>query len=118
MTKIEWLELKDICYIRVEGHAEYNPGNDIVCAAVSALMQTLYAGLDGVCHASAGEKHEDGMMVVVVYTDRENEKAVHTLFQSILLGLQLIAGEYPEHVQIEPMTESIGGVGEILFQMA
>lgn len=117
MTKIEWLELKDICYIRAEGHAEYNPGADVVCAAVSTLMQTLYAGLDGVCHASVGEKHEDGLMVVVAYTGADNGKEAHTLFQSIILGLQLIAKEYPDHVQIEPMTENIGGVGEMLFSL-
>lgn len=27
--------------LAVSGHAGYNPGNDIVCAAVSALVQTL-----------------------------------------------------------------------------
>ena len=113
MTKIEWLELKDICYIRAEGHAEYNPGNDIVCAAVSALMQTIYAGLDGVCHASVGEKQEDGLMVVVAYTGTNNEKEIHTLFKSIVLGLELIAREHPDHVQIEPL----GGEGEIKFSL-
>jgi uncharacterized protein YsxB (DUF464 family) len=27
------------------GHANYNPGNDIICSAVSAIMQTAAFGL-------------------------------------------------------------------------
>lgn len=30
-------------FLSVSGHAGYNPGNDIVCAAVSALVQTFEA---------------------------------------------------------------------------
>lgn len=100
MTEIRWAETVDICYIRAEGHAGYNPGNDIVCAAISALMQTLYAGLDSVCHAAAAEKHSDGMMAVIAYKERDNRKEVETLFHGILCGLELIAEEYADCVEM------------------
>lgn len=114
MTRIEWMELQDICYIRAEGHAGYEPGNDIVCAAVSALLQTLYAGLESVCHAETGKKNEDGMMVVVAYSGADNRKETHALFQGILCGLQLIAREYPDHVKVEKMIESHREGAEVL----
>ena len=104
MTEITWAETADICYIRAEGHAEYNPGNDIVCAAVSALMQTLYAAMESVCHAAAAEKHGDGMMMVVAYTEQHNRKEIQTLFRGILCGLELIAEEYADCVKMERLT--------------
>ncbi len=105
MTRIEWMELQDICYIRAEGHAGYEPGHDIVCAAISTLMQTLYAGLDSVCHAETRKKQEDGMMMVVAYAGKDNRKETHAIFQGILCGLQLIAREYPEYVKVEPLVK-------------
>lgn len=80
MTKILWAETADICCIRAEGHAGYNPGNDIVCAAISALMQTLYAAMESVCHAMVAERHSDGRMAVVAYKSRDNRKEIETLF--------------------------------------
>mgnify|MGYP000000588076 FL=1 len=104
MTEIRWAETADICYIRAEGHAGYNPGNDIVCAAISALMQTLYAAMDSVCHAAAEERHSDGMMAVIAYKERNNRKEAETLFHGILCGLELIAEEYADCVKMERLT--------------
>ena len=104
MTEIRWAETADICCIRAEGHAGYNPGNDIVCAAISALMQTLYAAMDSVCHAAAEERHSDGMMAVIAYKERNNRKEAETLFHGILCGLKLIAEEYADCVRMERLT--------------
>lgn len=104
MTEIRWAETADICYIRAEGHAGYNPGNDIVCAAISALMQTLYAAMDSVCHAEAAEKHSDGKMLVVAYKGGARKREIETLFRGILCGLTLIAEEYADCVRMERLT--------------
>ena len=46
MTNIEWY-WDDVGFgVSAKGHAAYQGGNDIVCSAVSALLQTLYAGLE------------------------------------------------------------------------
>lgn len=100
MTEIRWAETADICCIRAEGHAGYNPGNDIVCAAISALMQTLYAGLDSVCHAMVAERHSDGKMFVVAYKEGAGKREIETLFRGILCGLTLIAEEYADCVEM------------------
>ena len=105
MTEIRWAETADICYIRAEGHAGYNPGNDIVCAAISALMQTLYAGLDSVCHAMVAERHSDGKMLVVAYKEGDRKREIETLFRGILCGLELIAEEYADWVEMGPLED-------------
>ena len=105
MTKILWAETADICCIRAEGHAGYNPGNDIVCAAISALMQTLYAGLDSVCHAMVAERHSDGKMFLSPFFRLlPCRLQIETLFRGILCGLTLIAEEYADCVRMERLT--------------
>ena len=47
MIQITYNEMGDMMFLRAGGHAEFAPkGQDIVCAAVSALMQTLAYSLD------------------------------------------------------------------------
>lgn len=108
MTEIRWAETADICYIRAEGHAGYNPGNDIVCAAISALMQTLYAAMDSVCHAMVAERHSDGKMLVVAYKEGSRKREIETLFRGILCGFELIAEEYADCVRMERLMHDCG----------
>lgn len=100
MTEIGWQETAEGCYIEARGHAGYHPGNDIICSAVSVLMQTLYAGLDGICGVYAREAHGDGWMRIAA----EKNAEAAAVFHSVLLGLSLLAEEYPEYVQIEPLS--------------
>ena len=79
----------------VKGHAEYCPGNDIVCAGVSALVSALahYAVTHphyrlvrshmqkGDAFFACGEGAEDG-------------------FDMIVEGLAAIAAAYPDHVRV------------------
>lgn len=103
MTKIEWLREGEIFYIRAEGHAGYQPGHDIVCSAISVLMQTLYAGLDGICDAATQERHDSGRMEILCYAAEGKKREISAVFESILLGLTLLAEEYPEYVQVVPL---------------
>lgn len=99
MTDIRWYLENDDFGICAEGHAEYNPGNDIVCSAISCLLQTLYAGLEMQCFTPVEHRQESGKFVVSgsVYGYRERFVA---LFNSILYGLELIAEQYPDNVRI------------------
>lgn len=99
MTEIKWYWEDDDFGICAEGHAEYNPGNDIVCSAISCLLQTLYAGLEMQCFAPVEHRQESGKFVLSgsVYGYRER---VVALFDSILYGLELIAEQYPDNVRI------------------
>ena len=84
------------CRLFVTGHAEYSPGNDIVCAGVSALVGALarYASESpryrhvrcrmqkGDAFFACGEGAEDG-------------------FDMIVGGLAAIAASYPDHVRVQ-----------------
>ena len=71
--------------IKAEGHANYDePGKDIVCAAVSTLMQTLE--LRGTAVKSSGD--------MLVYT--EDKQALELIAE----GLKQISENYPEYVEV------------------
>lgn len=101
MTHIKWYTERMMCGMTVEGHAGFNPGNDIVCSAVSALVQTLHAGLEMRCHAKLQHKQCDGYFRIDVLAEEKNRDRIITLFDSIVLGLDLISKNYPDHVKIE-----------------
>ncbi len=80
----------------VTGHADYAPGNDIVCAGVSALVGALvaYAGRSRECRhlrcrVSSGE----------VFLACRGGLGVS--FDVTLGGLAAIAAAYPDHVRVQ-----------------
>lgn len=80
------------------GHAEYNPGNDIVCASVSTMFYTLANFLEYI-----GAKDLDGEDEPVFDIECKalyQDEAVHTAFRMTVFGLQLIAEEYPDNVSV------------------
>ena len=58
MTRITYAIGEGRYTLEAEGHAGFYPGNDIVCAAVSALLQTCwaYAGMQGNGRKTAGKR--------------------------------------------------------------
>lgn len=101
MTEIKWYERKNVCGLIADGHAGFNPGNDIVCSAVSALLQTLYAGLEIKCGAKVVKHQGDGYFEICAEYYDGNRREVQAVFGSIIVGLELIAQGYPENVKVE-----------------
>lgn len=93
MIQITYNEMGDMMFLRAEGHAEFAPkGQDIVCAAVSALMQTLAYSLDSGTVTCADDRN---LMVV------QAKQGIDSLakFELVTDGLILLADAYPEHVR-------------------
>ena len=103
MTHIKWYWEDDDFGICAEGHAEYNPGNDIVCSAISALLQTLWAGLEMYCFTNVEHKQHSGAFELrgKISRFKDHESKATALFNSIVYGLDLISKNYPDHVKIE-----------------
>lgn len=77
------------------GHAEYaEHGKDIVCAAVSALCDTLAANL----HTFAGRMGDNNDHFVWAIADIATMREV---FDAFVVGFKQIAKQYPEHVSFE-----------------
>lgn len=93
MIQITYNEMGDMMFLRAEGHAEFAPkGQDIVCAAVSALMQTLAYSLDSGTVTCADDRN-----LMVVQAKQGTDSLAK--FELVTDGLILLADAYPEHVQ-------------------
>lgn len=84
--------------IRVTGHAGHAPpGQDIVCAAVSVLVQTLIRSVETL----AGDKIEyevsPGRADIKFGDPSEKSKA---LVDSFFAGICMVADRYPRNVRI------------------
>ena len=93
MIQITYNEMGDMMFLRAEGHAEFAPkGQDIVCAAVSALMQTLAYSLDSGTVTCADDRN-----LIVVQAKQGTDSLAK--FELVTDGLILLADAYPEHVR-------------------
>lgn len=80
--------------LEISGHAGYaQPGKDIVCAAVSALYETLRAHPmvrtldDGDRHLIVADGRAGGLMIPV--------------FEAFSLGFEQLARQYPQNVEFK-----------------
>lgn len=84
--------------IRIKGHANYaEHGKDIVCAAVSALTQTLTASLEELTEDKIKYSISPGA-VDIDY--KELSEQAQVLIGSFFIGVQMIADAYPENVKL------------------
>lgn len=96
MIQVTYNEAGDEMILRAEGHAGYaEKGKDIVCAAVSVLMQTLACSV-GTCMGNDGK----GFSVVCKKSNNNIAK-----FELVTDGLVLLQREYPENVRYINATE-------------
>ena len=86
--------------MRAEGHAGYAPaGQDIVCAAVSCLMQTLaYSAAEDEKTSSCIYQGKDDPVVNVEAGD---SVLMRDKFELVADGLNLLAEQYPENVNFK-----------------
>ncbi len=80
----------------VQGHAEYNPGNDIVCAGVSALVGAL-------AQYAAAHPHYRHVRCRMQKGDAffACSDGAEDGFDMIVQGLAAIAAAYPDCVRVQ-----------------
>ncbi|GEM_PF-421999 len=109
MITVSIEEKQDGRSLTIKGHAGFFPGNDIVCAGVSALVNTL--GLR--VRKEAGSGALAGFYVRLnsgdstVWYCGEN-RILNEIFQTIADGLQGIAENYPDYIKIFHFPEKRG----------
>ena len=80
--------------LQASGHAGFAPkGQDIVCAAVSALMQTLAYSVDG----GTVTQSQDDCNILTVQAEQSFDNMAK--FELVTDGLMLLAKQYPENVR-------------------
>lgn len=85
--------------ITVSGHANYaETGKDIVCAGVTALIQTLIKSIGDLTEDKIEYEISPGR-ADIHYGDLS--EAGKLLIDSFFIGVCAIADEFPDHIRIE-----------------
>ena len=83
--------------IKVRGHANYAPhGQDIVCAGVTALTQTLVESLETLTGNEIKYDMSPGRVDIEIMNPDEDAQL---LTDSFLVGIEMIVDEFPEHIR-------------------
>lgn len=93
--------------VEVKGHALFAPGgSDIVCAAVSVLVQSVLFAMEDLLGIKPPHKLREGFFLLSApqqVESSENEKFL-LLLETMLLGLKEIAKTYPHHIDYKEFT--------------
>lgn len=82
----------------VTGHAGYaEPGKDIVCAGVTALVQTLVRSVSSLTRDRP--ENEIGKGKFYINTENLSEQG-KLLVDSFFIGICMIADEFPDYVRM------------------
>lgn len=85
--------------ITVSGHAGYaEAGKDIVCAGVTALIQTLIKSIGDLTEDKIEYEISPGRADIHY---RDLSDAGKLLIDSFFIGVCAIADEFPDHIRIE-----------------
>ena len=87
----------------VSGHSGYaEAGQDIVCAAVSAVVGMAEATINDVCGAKAKVrvKEEDARISLTLPASCDEEESVQAVLAGLLLYLCNLRDEYPDYIEV------------------
>jgi uncharacterized protein YsxB (DUF464 family) len=90
--------------LEVHGHAGFaSPGEDIVCAGVSALVQSAAHGVVHHAGAKASVNDDPEGAYVLELLEPANPRA-QAVLETALSGLRAIAAEYPRNLSVRATT--------------
>ena len=97
------MEDERIIGFSVSGHSGYaEAGQDIVCAAVSAVVGMAEATINDVCGAKAKVrvKEEDARITLTLPAICDEEESVQAVLAGLLLYLCNLRDEYPDYIEV------------------
>jgi uncharacterized protein YsxB (DUF464 family) len=98
----------NITSIKVTGHAGYaEHGQDIVCAAVSALVETAVLGIENIACIRPMVIKKEGFFSIKLSEDIEQERMekAMVILETMILGFKDISNSYPSYIRIEEIKE-------------
>jgi len=106
MTRISFFSVDGMFTgFKAEGHTGYAPeGKDIVCAGVSALLQSTVQGLTDLLEIEVAveTKKKTGLFICRLpqALPGEKQQKADLLLRSMYLGLEQMAAEYGDYLQV------------------
>lgn len=102
MIELDFTEGDNSVCLRVTGHSGLNDkGSDIVCSAVSALIQTFAGGVESELQASLSGNLDAGNCDLRVQVSEDQQQALKAVFKVFKFGFRKIAGSYPGQVKLK-----------------
>ena len=104
MTRCEFYTEEDrITGFSISGHSGYDEnGQDIVCAAITAVVTMAEATINDVCGAKAKVrvKEEDARITLTLPTSCDEEESVQAVLACMLLTLCSMRDDYPDYIEV------------------
>ena len=104
MTRCEFFTEEDrITGFSVSGHSGYaEAGQDIVCAAITAIVTMAEATINDVCGAKAKVrvKEEDARITLTLPTSCDEEDTVQAVLSGMMLTLISLREEYEDYIEV------------------
>lgn len=83
------------------GHSGWaESGDDIVCAAVSAVLQAAWLGLTEVAKIDVRATREGGRLELEWPEETRDDPAVAAIVATAALSVERIAAQYPDHIRV------------------
>lgn len=90
--------------LRIEGHSGAGmKGTDVVCAGISAIVQTAVLGITEVAGVQQEVMDAEGLLVTripLVGVPESGKKALEIIIETMLAGLREIENQYPGSLDI------------------
>ena len=104
MTRCEFYTEEDrITGFCISGHSGYaEAGQDIVCAAISAVVTMAEATINDVCGAKAKVrvKEDDARVTLTLPTSCDEEESVQAVLSGMMLTLISLREDYPDYIEV------------------
>ena len=104
MTKCEFFMDEDrITGFSVSGHSGYaDAGQDIVCAAISAVVTMAEATINDICGAKAKVrvKDADARITLTLPASCDEEDTVQAVLAGMMLTLCNMRDDYPDYIEV------------------
>ena len=104
MTRCEFFTEDDrITGFTISGHSGYaEAGQDIICAAISAVVTMAEATINDVCGAKAKVrvKEEDARVTLTLPASCDEEESVQAVLAGMMLTLCSMRDDYPDFIEV------------------
>ena len=104
MTRCEFFTENDrITGFSVSGHSGYaEAGQDIVCAAISAVVTMAEATINDVCGAKAKVrvKDEQARITLTLPVSCDEEETVQAVLAGMMITLCSLRDDYPDYIEV------------------
>ena len=84
--------------IFARGHAEFAHADDVVCAAVSAILQAARLGLEEYAHVALEARQRSGDFFIRWPERVRDDERVRAIATTAELAIGQIARQFPDHV--------------------